>query len=191
MNIFILSTGRCGSTSFIKACQHAVNYTAGKETRYKLLFPKKWEYPVGHIESDPRLWCQLQVLDQYFPSAWYVHLTRDVNEVIDSYVHKFTKRSDPIGQMRAWAELRGRRVDDPRELALDMIITMRTTIDNFIMGRPHMTIDINDVERKFEDFWIWGNLRGDMEAAQREFLLKHNARDNPAGDVNRPDISVD
>ena len=32
-NVFVLCTGRCGSTTFTQACQHIQNYTASHESK--------------------------------------------------------------------------------------------------------------------------------------------------------------
>jgi len=37
MNVFVLNTGRCGSTTFSKACQHVSNFTSQHESRVGLL----------------------------------------------------------------------------------------------------------------------------------------------------------
>jgi len=75
-NIFVLSTGRCGSTTFYKACSHFSNYTSGHETLSSKLGIQRFAYPAFHIESDNRLSWLLGRLDtEYGNSAFYVHLT--------------------------------------------------------------------------------------------------------------------
>ncbi|MEJ1383421.1 MAG: hypothetical protein RPV21_03475, partial [Candidatus Sedimenticola sp. (ex Thyasira tokunagai)] len=55
MNIFILNTGRCGSTTFIEACRHITNYSAAHESRIQLIGDRRLAYPQNHIEADNRL----------------------------------------------------------------------------------------------------------------------------------------
>ncbi len=55
MDVFVLCTGRCGSTTFIKACAHITNYTAAHESRTGLLGSDRLDYPGKHIEADNRL----------------------------------------------------------------------------------------------------------------------------------------
>lgn len=58
MNIFVLCTGRSGSKTFIKACNHITNYTCGHESRAKrakLESRLNLDYPPNHIEADNRL----------------------------------------------------------------------------------------------------------------------------------------
>ena len=78
MNIFVLNTGRCGSTTFIKACQHIQNFTASHESRSVFTGNQRLAYPRNHIEADNRLSWFLGKLDQeYGDNAVYVHLLRD------------------------------------------------------------------------------------------------------------------
>jgi hypothetical protein len=54
-NIFLLCTGRCGSSTFIKAASHIINYSAGHETQTQHLGQKRFDYANHHIEADNRL----------------------------------------------------------------------------------------------------------------------------------------
>ena len=81
-NVFVLCTGRCGSTTLVEACGHLSNWTSGHETRTHLLGPARLAYPDGHIEADNRLSWLLGRLDEAFGDrAAYVHLTRDPEAV--------------------------------------------------------------------------------------------------------------
>jgi len=100
MNIFILNTGRCGSTTFIRACQHISNYSAAHESRLKLIGEQRLQYPPRHIEADNRLSWYLGRLDQrYGDQAFYVHLQRELQATAASYA----KRRD-FGLMKAFRE---------------------------------------------------------------------------------------
>ena len=84
MNVFVLCTGRCGSTTFSKAASHMTNITAGHETRCSLIGNLRLAYPPSHIEVDNRLSWFLGRLDcTYGKNACYVHLQRDL---LDSVV---------------------------------------------------------------------------------------------------------
>ncbi|NLE38049.1 MAG: hypothetical protein GX621_08495 [Pirellulaceae bacterium] len=89
-NVFILSSGRCGSRTIARAFAHATNYTAGHETRVKrYLANGRLDYPNAHIESDPRLAFYLGPLDeQYGNNAAYIHLTRDETATIRSHANR-------------------------------------------------------------------------------------------------------
>ena len=86
MNIFVLSTGRCGSMTLDKFCKHITNYTSAHESRNNLDF----KYPPNHIEIDNRLSWFLGRLDKiYGDDAFYVHLKRDDLKVAKSYQNRF------------------------------------------------------------------------------------------------------
>ena len=100
MNVFILNSGRCGSTTFIKACQHIDNYTASHESRIGIPGSARLEYPDQHIEADNRLSWFLGRLDrEYGDNAFYVHLQREAEATRQS----FARRSQ-YGIMRAYRE---------------------------------------------------------------------------------------
>ena len=88
MNVFVLSTGRCGSLSFAKACGHLTNYTSGHETRAHLFGSERLDYPDNHIEVDNRLaWFLGPLAERYDDrDVLYVHLTRDPQETAESLV---------------------------------------------------------------------------------------------------------
>ncbi|MEW8461604.1 MAG: hypothetical protein AB2653_14955 [Candidatus Thiodiazotropha endolucinida] len=78
MNIFILNAGRCGSTTFVQACQHISNYSAAHESRSTLTGKQRLSYPDNHIEADNRLcWLLGRLEREYGNDAYYVHLTRN------------------------------------------------------------------------------------------------------------------
>ena len=95
MNIFVLSTGRCGSTTLYNFCKHITNYSSGHESRDNLNF----SYNNNHIEIDNRLSWFLGRLDsKYGDKAFYVHLMRDDKKVAASYEKRFYyKRGISIG----------------------------------------------------------------------------------------------
>ena len=98
MNVFILSTGRCGSTTFIKACEHITNYTALHESRSTRLASDRLNYADNHIESDNRLsWILGRLDEKYGDGAFYVFLSRNELETRQS----FSKRCQ-FGIMKAY-----------------------------------------------------------------------------------------
>lgn len=90
--VFVLNTGRCGSMTFARACEHLTNFTAGHETRARVVgFEARMDYPNWHIEVDNRLTWFLGPLSQRYPDAFYVHLRRDSEAVINSFVQRWDK----------------------------------------------------------------------------------------------------
>ena len=94
MNVFVLCTGRCGSTTFIESCRHIRNFSCAHESRTRLLGNERLAYPPNHIEADNRLSWFLGRLDrEYGDDAFYVHLVRNTKDVARSYARRFTSGS--------------------------------------------------------------------------------------------------
>jgi hypothetical protein len=176
MNVFILNTGRCGSTTFIEACRHITNYTAGHETRVQLLGPDRLAYPPNHIEADNRLSWILGRLDAaYGDDAYYVHLTRNRNQVAAS----FARRAD-FGIMKAYREgillHEGQEQASAESLARDYIDTVEANIAHFLKDkRRTMEFVLEQADTDFRRFWNWIGATGDMDKALAEWNTRHNA----------------
>lgn len=84
-NVFALTAGRTGSTTFIEACQHATNYTAAHESGKGIVLADRLRFPDQHIEADNRLTWFLGPLGERYPDAIYVHLVRDREAVARSW----------------------------------------------------------------------------------------------------------
>ena len=90
MRVFVLNTGRCGSMTTIKACEHLTNYTAGHETRTGAIGDRRLDYPDRHVEADNRLSWFLGILGERFGDGpLYVHLRRDPEEVAASFLRRW------------------------------------------------------------------------------------------------------
>lgn len=175
MNVFILNSGRCGSTTFIRACSHIRNYSAGHETRCGLIGTERLNYPANHIEADNRLSWLLGRLDQrYGDDAFYVHLRRER----DSTAASFARRSE-FGIMQAYRNgillgLQGEPND--HDIALDYLDTVEANITTFLRDKSHrMTFQLEQAEREFPDFWQRISAEGNLTAATAEWQIRHNA----------------
>ena len=173
MNIFILNSGRCGSTTFIKACQYISNYTASHESRIGIPGPERLAYPDNHIEADNRLSWFLGRLDlAYGNDACYVHLKRNPEATANS----FSRRSQ-FGIMKAYREgiyLLDNEHDD-RILANDYLATIDANIELFLKDKDRkMEFILEDAKTCFRNFWKLINADGDLEAALREWDVRHN-----------------
>ncbi len=175
MNVFILNSGRCGSTTFIEACRHITNYTAGHETRLRKIGAERLAYPENHIEADNRLCWLLGRLERaYGDQAHYVHLTRRREEVAASFV----KRMD-YGIMRAWRDgvlLEGEPDQTPTGFALDYLDTVEANIGCFLRDKTRQTVvRLEHAREDFPRFWEAIGARGDLAMALTEWDTRHNA----------------
>jgi len=175
-NVFVLCTGRCGSTTFAKAAGHIKNFTAAHESRSNLIGAKRFGYPERHIEVDNRLSWLLGRLDQvYGDSALYVHLKRDEMAVAQS----FTKRygGGIIKAYRGGGIIMGLSEDaDPLQVSLDYCRTVTENIALFLRDKSHkMEFNLENYEHDFPEFWERVGASGKLPKALSEFSVKHNA----------------
>ena len=184
MNIFVLSTGRCGSTTFERACRHIANYSTAHESRVGCLGSDRLNYPDNHIESDNRLsWFLGRLGARYGDEAVYVHLTRDPKKVASSFA-----RRAALGQFLfaygngVYLRIPYESKIDSFKLAMDYIDTVNQNIEAFLLTKKNkLRIDISDPKSGFQEFWRLIGAQGDFQAALSEFDVAHNATPNVSG----------
>lgn len=175
MNIFILNTGRCGSTTFIKACEHIINYTCAHESLLTEIGAQRFNYPPDHIEADNRLsWLLGRLDDAYADNAFYVHLTRNPEDTARS----FSKRVD-FGIMKAYEQgilLHEHHINPAIDMANDYIETVDNNIRLFLKDKSNkMDISIETIQSDFTDFWNRIGAEGDLDKALDEWQKNYNA----------------
>ncbi len=172
MNVFILNTGRCGSTTFIQACQHIKNYSAAHESLSTELGEKRLAYPQYHIEADNRLsWMLGRLQKKYADNAIYVHLFRNINDTVDSFI----KRKD-YGIMKAYREgILMSNSDDYQGIARDYVLTVEMNIEYFLADKTHkMKFSMDNSKEDFKKFWGLISAEGDLQAALAEWDVAYN-----------------
>ncbi len=180
--VFVLSTGRCGSTTFIRACDHLTNYTSGHETRAARAGEKRFDYPERHIESDNRLSWMLGDLGRRFDpkQTLYVHLTRDREEVARSFLKRFDNPSR-AGIITAFSHaIVMHRRDWPPRQQIDLcrfyVDVVTSNIEAFLEHQPHtLAVRLETADTDFPRFLSMIRAEGDLEAAQGEWGVRHNA----------------
>ena len=175
MNIFILCTGRCGSTTFIKACSHMTNYSSGHETRMNELGSSRLDYPNNHIEADNRLSWFLGRMDiKYGDDAFYVHLKRNKKDTCSS----FEKRIDN-GIMNAYKDgiyFKLEKEVPASDIADDYHETVTSNIEIFLKDKHNiMTFNLEDAKQDFIKFWKGIGAYGDLSVALLEWDKKYNS----------------
>ncbi len=178
MNVFILSTGRCGSTTFERACSHIDNYSAGHETRAHIIGKQRLNYPNQHIESDNRLAWFLGRLEQHYPQdVFYVHLQRDPALVAKSYSQRWQRGM----MMPAYSEgIYLGLADDKQPISLDIagdyVNTVNHNISLFLKHKDNqMEFHLESAKQDFSTFWQRIHAQGDLNAALAEFDIHYNA----------------
>ncbi|MBT8120700.1 MAG: hypothetical protein KJN89_13385 [Gammaproteobacteria bacterium] len=175
MNVFVLNTGRCGSTTFIKACQHIRNYTSSHESLMDKTGQQRLDYPDDHIEADNRLsWFLGQLDKKYADDAIYVHLKREREAVAES----FSKRID-FGILKAYEQgilLHNEHRLSAFDIALDYIDTVNANIELFLKDKTRkIEVSIETVTTDFPRFWKMIDAKGDLDQAIKEWSISYNA----------------
>ncbi|MGB3694077.1 MAG: hypothetical protein WBG70_11615 [Spirulinaceae cyanobacterium] len=183
MNIFVLNTGRCGSTTFIEACKHISNFSSAHESRSKLLGEDRLNYPNNHIEADNRLSWVLGRLDKvYGNDAVYIHLKRDDNATARSFVKRFSKgiiKSYKDGVLMGSLDQDAPSNDAPMSVALDYCDTVNSNIELFLKDKTQkMNFSLENSQEDFPKFWQLIGAEGNLEAALAEFSTCYNASNN-------------
>lgn len=174
MNIFVLSTGRCGSLTFTRACSHISNFSAAHESQSRILGEAHFHYPPNHIEVDNRLSWFLGRLDKiYGQDAYYVHLLRNEEKVAESYKNRFGS-----GIIRGYAKgiMMGHHPKAvAKELCLDYCKTVNANIELFLKDKSHqMNFELENAKSHFTEFWKWIEAEGDFNSALLEWDINHN-----------------
>lgn len=145
--------------TFARACGHITNYTSGHETG-GLVFPD-W-----HIEVDNRLSWLVGSLAENYPDSFYVHLVRDRDTTIRSFVrrHRGGVEMPLLDVLGGAAE-----VEDAAAFYVDCCTA---NIREFLRDKERMTVQIESPA--FAQFWVHIGAEGDYRAAFAEFRTRYN-----------------
>ena len=186
MNVFVLNTGRCGSATFIKACEHITNFSAGHETRSRLLGAARLAFPANHIEADNRLsWFLGRLHGKYGDNAFYVHLRRSDADTARSFANRYDN-----GIMVAYRNgiLKGvSQSADPLEVSLDYCDTVNRNVEHFLEDKSdQMAFTLENAKKDFRRFWLRIGAEGDLEAALGEWDVAYNSTRERAAEGSSP-----
>lgn len=179
MRVFILCTGRCGSTTIIKACKHIKNYSAGHETLSKQIGSARFEYPDNHIEADNRLsWFLGSLNGQFGNNAIYIHLIRNKEETVNS----FNKRwKTGVSIIKAFAEgILMRPISQLNDIEKKAICahyyeTVNANIEHFLKDKDKkLIIRLENIKEDFLSFWHLIAAEGSIDQALNEFDILYN-----------------
>ena len=190
MNVFVLTTGRAGSTTFSRACAHLANYTAAHQSRSNVIGLRRLDYPDNHIEADNRLSWFLGRLDEaYGARAFYVHLHRDPEATARSFLARFG--SGILGAYYPGIVARNTDCETPDKelpedlrlaLCRDYVETVNANIRAFLRHRPNSgEVVLEDPRPGFATVLERIGATGDLDAALGEWDVSYNANRPTAG----------
>lgn len=165
--------------TFINACQHITNYTAGHESRVHHLGRARLAYPDWHIEADNRLsWMLGRLGKKYGKEAFYVHLRRDEEATAKSYNNRWAFRKSIVNAYAEGILMRPQKKDE--EMSLDYVRTVNQNIDYFLRDKPNqMEIRLKTAKTDFKRFWKAIGAKGDLQAALAEWDEPSNVSKTP------------
>jgi len=179
MNVFVLCTGRCGSTTFARACRHITNFTVGNESRIKVVgYAERVAYPPAHIEIDNRLSWLLGALDeQYGDNAHYVHLSWTRERTSSLLLRRLRmderrakKRRSIIAAFARSIIYEKGTIDDPQAVCEHYWDSVQANIRMFLKDKSNvMQVSTDNVREDFVKFWQFIGAEGDIQAALAEF----------------------
>jgi hypothetical protein len=182
-HIFVLSPGRSGSKTFAEACKYLTNYTAAHESRGGKIGEERFNFPTSHIEADNRLTWFLGSMAERFDdkNVLYVHLSRDFNQTVDSFVHRLRNSDYRSSIIRAFAHGILMKPGDwtPEEeveLCRLYVQTIHSNINEFVKNRQHQLVQLGDSGTSFNSFIDSISPEGDIDRVKSTWLEVHNAR---------------
>lgn len=184
-NVFILGTGRCGTMTFTKACQHITNYTAGHETRTNQIWFDRVNYPANHIEADNRLVWFLPYLEKWCEGkkVLFVHLIRHRTPLVDSLAKRFHPGSILFSYLHGIlletpSHTPNLVTKTPQDIAASYVDLVYAHLEFFKKHTPHNNITPSMESMKSDHwalFWELIGAEGNFDAALAEWDVKYNA----------------
>ena len=181
VNVFVLCTGRCGSMTFVEACSHLTNFTAGHETRAAKIGSTRFDYPENHIEVDNRLSWVLGGLGARYDGqdVLFVHLKRNREAVARSFLKRWDSgfRASIIRAFGHGIVQRTKDWPEARRIAVcrSYVDTVTQNIEEFLKTRPSISVELESVGVDFAHFLDQIDAQGDRVAALREWNVHYNA----------------
>lgn len=178
MNVFVLSTGRCGSTTFARACEHITNFSVAHESRKEKLYDRV-KYPKNHIEVDNRLTWFLGRLDrQYGQEAFYVHLKRNREATAKSYARRYERGIIKAYREEIIPDAEYHQTVSPIDVCRHYYDTVNRNIELFLEDKNRsMEFRLESAKEDFREFWDRVGAEGDLSAGLAEWSRKYNASD--------------
>jgi len=179
MNVFVVGTGRCGTTTFSKACSHITNYTSGHESHAGTIDFSYIHFPDQHIEVDPHLTWMLGLLIQKYPDALFVHLFRNRNDVVASWFRRGVdahRGAAPLLDVMCQTNCQTMSRTTYRRALGFLYDMVCANIEGILRNATNsMSIRIDRAPNDFLAFWDRIGAEGNLVEATAEFELRYNA----------------
>lgn len=168
MRVFVTGTGRCGTTTFSKACSRITNFTSGHETRWGPKGDSSLAFPDNHIEVDPHLFWRAPELLWEFPDAKWVLLVRKKEGCVRSLMK--------TAGIHDWIKLAYGRPVDLEEACGAYYDSVNHWMAPMMANVDGITMHLERLSTQWYDFWEWIGAEGDFDASVAELSVRYNAR---------------
>ena len=168
MQIFVVGTGRCGTSTFYNACQHVTNYTCRHEICYLHLIKQQL---INAIEVNGGLTFFIPQLRRQYQRAKWVHMIRDREACIKSL-------AEQAGQsVRYWANVWLQWESSDAELPVAAGLFYDSVNDLIVSQLPEVfTFRLESAyEQDWPEFWDWAKCKGRFESSRVVWRRHYNS----------------
>lgn len=168
VNIFVLGTGRCGTSTFYQACLHITNYTAGHESKARQL--GDYAFPKNHIEVASQLVIKAGQLLRDYPTARWIHLIRNRDACIRSLA------AQSQHQLCMFTEHWNQAFQSPiLDCAAEFYDVINANITAMLRGQDYRVFHLENAPSQWAEFWHWIGAEGDFNQSVREWQRRYNS----------------
>lgn len=191
MRVFVVGTGRSGTSTLYSAFSRVANYSCLQESRSHRTGPERITFPDAHIEVDCRLTFYLGLLRETYPDALYINAVRDPQAVALSYAQRMSDAQSPLmflaRRLRSTPSLSDAHAhhivkgnwrlgpDQRLKAMLDMVAAVNANIRAATSTARYLEVDIDDPDEAFRLAWQSMGAEGDLDGALQELRTAHNA----------------
>ena len=176
MNIFVLSTGRAGSTTFSKACAHLDNYTVSHGCKFTNACDLTFNYPDNHIAVDNRFVDHLNTLNNlYQKDVLYIILHRNLKEQAES-LKKLDEKNKylSLDSCEGVLSYEDYLIKQDEKIA-DFLYTNYELPYRYKVEHNFLDFNLSLAKDNFDYFWHLINGKGNLTEALDEWDIKYNA----------------
>ncbi len=169
MRIFIVGTGRSGTSTIWQACRTIPGMQAGHESHVGTENVGNWDYPENHIEVSSQLIIGLPILKRKYPDALWVHVIREREACVSSLARQVGPAMDWFAH-QWWMFTAG---VDRWAAAAAFYDSMNLTIVDLLPDDP-FTFHIERAHEQWPEFLRWAGLDCDPGPGQERLRRRYN-----------------
>lgn len=177
MRVFVVGTGRSGTSTAYHALQHVAKHTVGHESRAGILLHH--EYPENHIEVSSQLIPEIVQLALQYPNAKWIWLKRGKSATVRSIATQCPDAMAAYGFQ--WFQVVVKK-EEPRrseqllqiaELYYDAMYSLLSSL----LPTDAYCLHIETIKDQWEACWKYHAWEGDFQASLSAWNRHYNAHD--------------